>query len=319
MSSFHHKVDTLAPVQKRRNYSSYLSATRKIIDDDKGDYMTTAHAPNKTPLTVKPRRMVFPYASLKTKNFFDDNLLKSAYMAAMSSTFPGGEGEFIDSVRLFRDQVEDEDLKQQIRGFIGQEGHHSHQHKQFNVALQKLGFDAVRLEKSFDKDLQRTIKDLSPEQRLAFTVSFEHQTAILAEEFLTNPQLLDGMDDVFKQLMLWHSVEEIEHKSVAFDLYMHCVGDRKLLKKMQRKAVFMFSFRVSKYMMFLMWWSRSLPKWSDIKGFAKFLFAKNGLIRNLRKPYKDYFRDDFHPWDNQNQHLIDQWKSNNIDDGKAAA
>jgi len=266
---------------------------------------------SKTPFRIKPRRMNFPFAKIEKKYFFDDNLLKSAYMAAMSSTFPGGEGEFIETVRLFRDQIEDKDLKAQIKGFIGQEGHHSYQHKQFNVALQKLGFDAVRLEKIFDQELAHTIKDLSAEERLAFTVCFEHQTAILAEEFLMNRDLLKGMDETFKSLMLWHSVEEIEHKSVAFDLYMQCVGDRALLKKMQRKAVLMFSLRVYKYMMYLMWWSRSFPSWRDIKGYTKFMFGKGGLMRKLRKPYKDFFRDDFHPWDNQNQDLIDQWKSEN--------
>mgnify|MGYP000140757380 CR=1 FL=1 len=266
---------------------------------------------SKTPFRIKPRRMNFPFAKIEKKYFFDDNLLKSAYMAAMSSTFPGGEGEFIETVRLFRDQIEDKDLKAQIKGFIGQEGHHSYQHKQFNVALQKLGFDAVRLEKIFDQELAHTIKDLSAEERLAFTVCFEHQTAILAEEFLMNRDLLKGMDETFKSLMLWHSVEEIEHKSVAFDLYMQCVGDRALLKKMQRKAVLMFSLRVYKYMMYLMWWSRSFPSWRDIKGYTKFMFGKGGLMRKLRKPYKDFFRDDFHPWDHQNQGLIDQWKNDN--------
>ena len=266
---------------------------------------------SKTPFLIKPRRMNFPFAKVKKKYFFDDNLLKSAYMAAMSATFPAGEGEFIETVRLFRDQVEDSDLKAQIKGFIGQEGHHSYQHKQFNVALQKLGFDAVRLEQIFDKDLEHTIKDLSAEERLAFTVCFEHQTAILAEEFLTNDTLLEGMDETFKSLMLWHSVEEIEHKSVAFDLYMQCVGDRELLKKMQRKAVLIFTLRVHKYMLYLMWWSRSFPSWRDIKGYSKFMFGKQSLMRNLKQPYKDFFRDDFHPWDHQNQGLIDQWKNDN--------
>jgi len=260
------------------------------------------------PIDVKPRRMNFPFTEVSKRYFYDDNLLKSAYIASLSATFPAGEGEFIASVRLFRDKIDDPELQQQIKGFIGQEGHHSHQHKQFNMVLKELGFDAVRLEKVFEKDMQRVLKGKDDKTRLAFTVCFEHQTAILADEFLTNPEVLDCMDDTIADLMRWHAIEEIEHKGVAFDLYMRVVGDRKLLARAQRIATIMFSARVAKYMMLLMWWSRTMPRWHDIKGYFKFMFGKGGLIRNLRKPYKDFFREDFHPWDHQNQALVDMWK-----------
>jgi len=252
--------------------------------------------------------MNFPFTEVSERYFYDDNLLKSAYIASLSATFPAGEGEFIASVRLFRDKIDDPELQQQIKGFIGQEGHHSHQHKQFNMALKDMGFDAVRLEKVFEKDMQRVLRGKDDKTRLAFTVCFEHQTAILADEFLTNPEVLASMDDTIADLMRRHAIEEIEHKGVAFDLYMRVVGDRKLLARAQRIATIMFSARVAKYMMLLMWWSRTMPRWYDIKGYFKFMFGKEGLIRNLRKPYKDFFREDFHPWDHQNQALVDIWK-----------
>jgi len=260
------------------------------------------------PVDVKPRRMAFAFDKVASRYFFDDNALKSAYIAALSATFPAGEGEFISSVRMFKDKVDDPVLQEQIKGFIGQEGQHSQQHRQFNVAIKNLGFDAVRLEKVFEKDMKRSLKARSKETRLAFTVCFEHQTAILANEFFTNPKVLQGMDEHFADLMRWHSIEEIEHKGVAFDLYMRTIGDRKLLHKAQRIATVLFSARVAKYMILLMWWSRTMPSWKDIKGYYKFMFAKGGLLRNLRKPYRDFFRNDFHPWDHQNQDLIDIWK-----------
>jgi predicted metal-dependent hydrolase len=265
---------------------------------------------NQTPVDVRPRRMNFPYSELKKKYFFDDNLLKSAYIAAMSATFPGGEAEFIESVRLFRDKIDDKELQEQIRGFIGQEGHHSHQHRLFNKTLTDMGLDAVGIEDVFQKDLERTLKGRTERERLAFTACFEHQTAILSEEILTNPEFLKGMDPTIKSLMEWHAVEEIEHKGVAFDVYMETVGDRKLLFKAQRIATVLFQYRVTKYMVIMMWRARAMPSWKDVKGYLKFMFGKNGLIRNLRKPYKDFFREDFHPWDHQNQGLIEEWKQN---------
>jgi len=267
-----------------------------------------SNPPSHTPFMIKARRMNFPFNDVEQRYFFDNNLLKSAYIAALSATFPAGESEFIASVRLFKDQVKDPELKKQISGFIGQEGHHSLQHKKFNLVLKNLGFDAVRLEEHFVKAVAEDIVGLSDAERLAYTVCFEHQTAILAHELLTNDNALKGMDETIHELMLWHSVEEIEHKSVAFDLYMECVGDRALLMKTQKRAALKFMRRVNEYMLKLMWWSRTMPSWRDIKGYTQFQVGKDGLLKKLRKPYKDFFRDDFHPWDHQNQSLIEQWK-----------
>lgn len=262
-----------------------------------------------TPLSIKPRRMSFPFSELTSSYFFDNNMLKSAYIAALSATFPAGEAEFIASVRLFRDQVTDSELKEQIKGFIGQEAHHSQQHIEFNRSLKDLGFDVPRLEKVFEKDLAWSLKHRTPEQRLAFTACFEHHTAILAHEFLSNPKVLEGMEPQIANLMRWHAVEEIEHKGVAFDLYMQCVGDRKLLRKAQRVATTIFSYRTTKYMLKLLWWAGKMPSFADIRGYYRFMFGKEGLITHLKAPYREFFRDDFHPWDHDNRYLIEEWQT----------
>ena len=271
--------------------------------------MNQTNSLSKTPLNVQPRHMEFPYEQMQTKDFFDNNCLKSAYIAAMSATFPAGEGEFIKSVRYFRDQTQDEDLKQQIKGFIGQEAHHSLQHKQFNKALREKGYDAVRVEEVFEKDLAWSIKSRSEKQRLAFTVCVEHMTAVLAYDFLTKPERMAGMDPSIKPLLLWHSVEELEHKSVAFDLYMEVIGDRKLLHRAMRIAMVLLSYRFMKYTAKLLWWAKRRPRWKEIKGFWKFLYGKGSLMRSMAPHMKDFFREDFHPWDQDDTALIDQWKA----------
>ncbi|GAA3916163.1 metal-dependent hydrolase [Litoribacillus peritrichatus] len=268
----------------------------------------TSNITTPSDIDIQPRRMNFPFEQLTDKYFFDDNPIKSAFIAALSATFPAGEGEFIESVRRFRDQTDDAELKKQIKGFIGQEGHHSFQHKRFNQALKELGFDAVRLESDFEKDLQWTINGKTDRHRLAYTVCFEHLTAIMSDYFLRDTRTLDGMNDTIKHLMLWHTVEEIEHKAVAFDLFMTCDGDRKLLRKALVEASLLFSWRITKYTFRLLRWSNIKPSWQDVKGYSSFMFGQKGLLRSLRKPYLDFFRKDFHPWDHQNQTLIDQWQ-----------
>lgn len=260
---------------------------------------------------IKPRRMSFPFETVKQRFFYKNNSVISVFGAALSSTFPPGEAEFIASVRLYRDQVTDEKLKQQIRGFIGQEGHHSHQHKRANEALKELGLDAVRLEKHLEKDINkfRARKYATPKSRLAMTVGMEHITAIMAEFILNNPEVLEPMEDSVKELLYWHAVEEIEHKAVAFDVYMSVEKDQKYLRRILRLVTALFSIRISCYMVALLWWARKMPSWREIKGFYQFLWGRKGVIRNIRQPYRDYFKEGFHPWDHDNQELVDKWKS----------
>lgn len=259
---------------------------------------------------IKPRRMSFPFNEVKNRFFYKDNAVISAFGAALSSTFPPGEAEFIASVRLYRDKISDQQLLQQIRGFIGQEGHHSHQHKRANEALRELGLDAVRLEKHLEKDIKKYTarKHATPKFRLAMTVGMEHITAIMAEFILNNPEVLEPMEDSVKELLYWHAVEEIEHKAVAFDVFMSCENDQKYLRRVLRLVTVLFSARIFFYMVALLWWARKWPSWGEIKGFYRFLWGKKGVISNIRQPYRDYFKDGFHPWDHDNQALVEKWK-----------
>ena len=261
---------------------------------------------------VKPRHMSFPFKRVENQFFFDNNSLLSTFFASLSSTFPPGEAEFIASVRLYKDQVTEPNLSEQIRGFIGQEAHHSLQHKRANEVLRDLGLDAVALEKKLERDIAEVHKRKgTPKFRLALTVGLEHLTANMAEHVLNNPEVLDPLEEPIRDLLYWHAVEEIEHKAVAFDVYMQCEGDRKHLRKVLRMITVLFSVRITMYMVGMLWQNRTLPNWRDIKGFWRFMIGnkqKPGLLRSIRKPYMDYFKPDFHPWDHANEHLITKWK-----------
>ena len=63
-------------------------------------------------------------------------------------------------------------------------------------------------------------KRVPPKLRLAYTAALEHYTATLAETLLRKPeaQALLGDTEV-RSILLWHALEESEHKAVAFDVY----------------------------------------------------------------------------------------------------
>lgn len=261
---------------------------------------------------IKPRRMNFPFNQLDATVYFKNNAIMSAFGAALSGIFPPGETEFIESVRLYRDKVEDPQLLDQIRGFIGQEGHHSHQHRRANEVLKELGWDAQQIEKNLARDIARRNKRAitgSPKFRLAMTAGLEHLTAIMSEFMLTTPEVFEGLDPTVRELLFWHAVEEIEHKAVAFDLYMLCENDQQYMQRILRIATVIFVAKVSGYIIRLLWQAKKIPGWREIKEFYQFFLGKKGMITKIKKPYKDYFKAGFHPWDHDNQALIDLWKA----------
>jgi predicted metal-dependent hydrolase len=258
---------------------------------------------------IKPRHMAMPFEQLDTPYFFDNNALLSAFFAALSSTFPAGEGEFIASVRQYRDKIKSPKLKEEIRGFIGQEGHHSRQHERVNEALRELGFDAVALDKDLGNYIQKHVVNRSDKFRLAMTVCMEHLTAILAEHLLTYPETLENLAPSVQDLLYWHAVEEIEHKSVAFDTFMSTEGDQKYLRWCQVYATLFFFHRIGWYTIKLLWWQRKMPSWKEFKGFWRFMTGKKGMFTGVTKNYLDWFKKGFHPWDHDNMDLIERWKT----------
>ena len=267
---------------------------------------------NKNKLEISPRNPTFPFDELVNPFFYNNNRIISTYIAAMSATFPGGEKGFIDSVRYYRDQVKDPELLNQIKGFIGQEGHHSHQHKKVYRKLDELGLTVSKLEKDLEKRIEKNKAQLDPKNFLAVTVGMEHLTAIMAEYVLENPDILSPLPASAKDLLLWHAVEEIEHKSVAFDVYQECVGERRRLHIMMIYGTFLGLWRVSLFQASLLLSTKKLPRISDAIEASKILLGKKGFLRGIARPYLDFFNNDFEPWDHQNSHLVDQWKAQNL-------
>lgn len=139
--------------------------------------------------------------------------------------FPAGERFFIRSVKHYLDQIDDPKLLTRVRAFFGQEGAHGHQHEASFRILEAQGFEVQPWLDWYEKLAFETIEPrVPPNIRLAVTVALEHYTATLAEQGLTT-EFIDHAHPVMQQLLKWHAAEEIEHKSVAFDVLQH-VDDR---------------------------------------------------------------------------------------------
>jgi len=265
-----------------------------------------------TPLDVPilPRDREYDIARSLEGDWFDNHPFKTAWFNAMSITFPLGEKFFIDSVRHFSDQIDDPKLNEDVRGFCGQEGFHRREHQRYNETLcQKRGYQLEVMEGRLEKNIQRAYKFLSPLERLAATAALEHITAILAESALSedNP-MIDNTDSAMQALWQWHAAEELEHKSVAFDVYRAAGGTEKIRKRAMRQSTF---FLLVDVMMGLVHMLRKDKKLWNLRLWTegwKFLFFKGGILRRVWPAYKEYYRDGFHPWDRDTRPLLQSWQ-----------
>src|SRR5688500_2847950 len=131
---------------------------------------------------VPTRRISFEESLQDLPKHFaaDGDLILSHLAAALSSVFPDGEDFFVRSVRHYRDQLTDPELKRQVAGFIGQEAMHGREHRAFNDRLDQLGYPVKRYEKITKWGLELREKVAPAKSNLAATAALEHFTATLA-------------------------------------------------------------------------------------------------------------------------------------------
>ncbi len=260
--------------------------------------------------TIKPRRMGFDMSQLQTKYFFRGNPILSTLMYALSASFPDGERFFIDTVRHYQKDIDDPVLLAQIRGFIGQEAHHSRIHEDFNMQAESLGMAMDNVQKRFKKRIDTARRRLDPGRQLAVTAALEHITATLAQWTLENPEvgMGGGNHSPLREMLVWHAMEEIEHKAVAFDVYRATVN-----KEKQRIVVAKIIFRTFWIQMaigqlMLLWRDRKIPSLQHIREAWSFMWGKGGFRSWSAPEFKRYLKPGFHPNDIDQRYLIEQWQ-----------
>lgn len=257
------------------------------------------------PHPIKVRRMDFEFGADIPDDWAADNPILTALLSALSGSFPAGERFFIDSVRHFMDQVEDPELRKRVRGFVGQEASHTKEHLNFNRFLDERGFFAKMVEEKVEAGIAKVKEMSTPEECLAHTVALEHMTAFLASSILENPEFLERMHPTVAEFWAWHAIEEIEHRSVAFDVYQKVVGDEALRRRMMTRTTILFSI-LNGYRTLLILQKRGtlfdLPAWAEAYSL---LFGKEkGALRRSWPLFRAFYRRDFHPDEHDNDGIV---------------
>jgi hypothetical protein len=260
---------------------------------------------------VRTRRIAFSYppASLD-RHYVNGDLIMSHIVAVLSAMFPEGEDFFVRAVRNHADEVTDPELTKQVAGFIGQEVTHGREHRALNERLQEMGYPTRRVDRMTRIGLRRNEKIFPRKVQLAMTAALEHYTAALAETLLTDTraQALLGETEV-RSMLLWHALEESEHKAVAFDVYQHVVGDERLRIRAMRFTTFAFLASVIGHTLLSMLADRATYNPRRLGRSIAQLRHSPFLSREVLRRIRDYNRIGFHPDDNDATEILDRWRT----------
>ncbi|WP_168526564.1 metal-dependent hydrolase [Acinetobacter sp. A3] len=217
---------------------------------------------------------------------------------ALSLTFPDGERYFIQSVRLFRDQIQDPDLKQRVADFIRQEAQHGIAHDKMNQVMKDQGMPVDQFIQRLNKIFKFELKYRSPQYNIAMTAAAEHLTALMAETFYGEKDTLKDAHPYVRALFAWHAIEEMEHRDVAFDV-MQQVGNvpevtRKMALVLTTGLMFGFTLYRANVMLRYDGFSRIQRLKMNARGL-QWLLGKNGKLRKMKPQFQDWFKPDFHP------------------------
>ena len=260
---------------------------------------------------ITVRKLQFNPKAIR-RHYFANSPVMSHMLTALSSTFPIGEQFFVHSVRNVRDKVKDEKLQAQITAFIGQEAMHSKAHAEFNDAWRSDDYNLDRFQAWLARK-NEYVKNLHPKIQLAITCAFEHFTALLGGYILRHPEVLATLDEDAAKLWVWHAIEEIEHRAVAFDVYQAVYGDDKIRRMIMRSVTTGFASLTfySATRLFLQDKGKSLPK---VGGNIFGLYLLGKMFIQLLPEYLSYFKADFHPSEIDYTKIVNYWKERLAED-----
>ncbi|MBA2950155.1 metal-dependent hydrolase [Streptomyces himalayensis] len=182
-------------------------------------------------LVLQPRDVEFDWARLPL-HWIPGEPLASHVINVLHMLLPEGERWFVRTFKQALPMITDERLREDVIGFVGQEAVHAEAHQGVLDHFLSKGLDPTPYVRHMEWLFHRVLGDrecLTPSQqrehvieRVALIAAIEHFTAFLGD-WVLNADGLDraGVDPVMLDLLRWHGAEEVEHRSVAYDLLTH--------------------------------------------------------------------------------------------------
>jgi hypothetical protein len=173
-----------------------------------------------------------------------------------------------------------------------------------------MGYPTHRVSRMAKAGLRRNERLFPPKVQLAMTAALEHYTAALAETLLSDPraQALLGESEV-RSMLLWHALEESEHKAVAYDVYKTMGGGEFMRIFIMVLTDLLFIGETG--IMLLISLLKDPTTWRHplkvLRSFARLPKQPFMSMRALRI-LAEYHKPGFHPNDRDTTQLIAEWR-----------
>ena len=187
---------------------------------------------------ILPRKVKFDWEKTPV-DWIPNQPYASYFINEINNILPAGEFWFCRLYNKVLPQVTDEKLKHDVQAFIRQEAMHAiapaSANKEYlsqrnidiqrNLEIMDFLFTKALADTPFGKEVPKVLDHQWDLFRLGVIATVEHMTCVLGKYALYNKRWEElGADPEMIDLIKWHGSEEIEHRTVAFDLYRHLGG-----------------------------------------------------------------------------------------------
>ncbi|MGH8460108.1 MAG: metal-dependent hydrolase [Stenotrophobium sp.] len=193
---------------------------------------------SKTQGKLIPRKVQFDWSETQL-DWIPGHPFASHFINEINTILPAGEFWFCRLYNKALPYVTDDKLREDMQMFMRQEAMHARAHAgaiegylkqrgistERNTRIMEWLFETALADEPLGRKLPKFMEKRWLVFRLGIIAAIEHMTCVLGKYVLENRAWDEvGADPVLLDLLRWHGAEEVEHRSVAFDLYQHLGG-----------------------------------------------------------------------------------------------
>jgi uncharacterized protein len=231
------------------------------------------------------------------KYWYDNDAVVSSVFNASSIIVPVLEEFVAETVSKAKSEIADVTLKRDADILLHEERAHVKVHNRYNDILTEKGYRFERViyfEKAF---LRFFRKRADLKTRLALCLCGEYFTSLMSKHSLEEGIFIlhNGIDEHVRKIWIWHSLEELHHRSIAFDVYQHLGGGY------VRRCLIMFV--ASTFFLFVHTWcflsllrqDKKIWSLNVLKDSFLFQFGIRGYYGSVLRHWVSFFMPHFHP------------------------
>ncbi len=174
---------------------------------------------------ITARKFSFNFPNGLNPKWVPNNIPLAHFFNGVSLIMPYLEPYLCRTNNEVRAHIHDQNLLEDIKGFNNQEFIHHACHRRINFLLRKNGYPEFEAVEKRNNEFYQRLSRRSLRTKLAYSAGFETMTQGFTK-WLCGKRiaLFANSCPYLTSFWLMHMVEEVEHKTVAFDAYMAYSG-----------------------------------------------------------------------------------------------